>query len=361
MNNIKSKKEKVFVGLSGGVDSSVSAYLLKKQGYDVTGVFIKAWYPDFLPCNWRDEMRDAMRICAKLDIPFLVCDLESEYKKFVIDNLISGYERGETPNPDVMCNKYIKFDGFLRFAMTHNADYIATGHYSGVEHDINGSKMLIPKDLNKDQTYFLWTIKQENLQKVLFPLQNLEKSQVRKIAEKNNLHTASKKDSQGLCFIGHVDMESFLKRYIDINPGDVLNTKNQVIGKHKGSVIYTLGQRHGFDITENIQDREKYYVVSKDKEKNTITVSNDKKTQDVKELISLKNINLINNLEIGNETKYQSKIRYRSNFYETKILELKNDSLKIKIKDLNEKIAIGQSVVIYRDSECFGGGIVSES
>ena len=264
--------KKVYVGLSGGVDSSVAALLLKQAGHNVTGVFIKAWYPDFITCNWREEMRDAMRVCAKLDIPFKVCDLEAEYKKHVVDYLVSEYENGRTPNPDVVCNKYIKFDGFLNFALSEGADFVATGHYAQNIFADNKFHLTKAVDTNKDQTYFLWTLPQEKLSKILFPIGHLDKSEVRKLAEKNNLFTAIKKDSQGLCFLGHVDIEDFLSHFLTVKSGEVLNLKGEVVGKHRGAIFYTIGQRHGFEITEEDNQREKYYVVSKNLEKNSITV-----------------------------------------------------------------------------------------
>jgi tRNA-uridine 2-sulfurtransferase len=347
-------KQKVFVGLSGGVDSSVSAFLLKEVGYDVTGVFIKAWYPDFYPCNWRDEMRDAMRICAKLNIPYLTCNLEQEYKTEVIDYLISEYKLGRTPNPDVMCNKYVKFQGFLDFAIENGADYIATGHYAKKITENNVAKMIIPKDLDKDQTYFLWTLTQEKLQKILFPLADLEKKDVRKIASKNNLHTASKKDSQGLCFIGHVDIADFLKRFVQMEKGDVLNINGEVIGVHEGSIIYTIGQRHGFKIFKNTETEKKYYVIQKDITKNTIPVSNKESNPKTNKKFILTNLNFTRELSEQDLLDIEIRIRYKAKFKKAKLCK---DILEIK--DLTEEIALGQSVVFYKDSECLGGGILS--
>jgi tRNA-uridine 2-sulfurtransferase len=348
------KNKKVFVGLSGGVDSSVSAFLLKKAGYDVTGVFIKAWYPDFYPCNWRDEMRDAMRICAKLEIPYLTCDLESEYKTEVIDYLISEYKIGRTPNPDVMCNKHIKFKGFLDFAIKNGADFVATGHYAKKITDEKIVKMFIPKDLEKDQTYFLWTLDQEKLQKILFPLGDLEKKEVRKIALENKLHTAEKKDSQGLCFIGHVDIGDFLKRFIDIQNGDVLNEDGQKIGIHDGSIIYTIGQRHGFKILKNNNEEEKYYVISKDIQKNTITVSTKLKIENKNNKFELQDINFTRDIYPNELDDLDIRIRYRSKFNKAKLKEN-----IIEILDLDQELALGQSIVFYKNQECLGGGVLA--
>ena len=217
-------RPKVFLGLSGGVDSSVSALLLKKAGYDVTGVFIKVWHPDFLPCNWKEDRRDAMRICAQLDIPFLFFDFEKEYKREVVDYMVSEYKLGRTPNPDVMCNKYIKFGSFLKKAKEMGADFIATGHYARITNNkqsITNNRFVLEEgvDKNKDQSYFLWTLTGEQLEQVFFPIGNLEKSEVRKIAKKNKLITFEKKDSQGLCFVGQVDMKDFLSHFIKTKKG----------------------------------------------------------------------------------------------------------------------------------------------
>jgi tRNA-specific 2-thiouridylase len=350
------KTKKVYVGLSGGVDSSVAALLLKQAGYDVTGVFIKAWYPDFITCNWREEMRDAMRICAKLDIPFKICDLETEYKKHVVDYLVSEYENGRTPNPDVMCNKYIKFDGFLNFALTEGADFVATGHYAQNIFSNESFHLNNAADKNKDQTYFLWTLSQEKLSKILFPIGHLNKSEVRKLAEKNNLFTADKKDSQGLCFLGHVDIENFLSHFLKSESGEILNSNGEVVGKHRGAIFYTIGQRHGFEITEENNNRDKYYVISKNLEKNTITVSekNNEKTE-IENEYEIINLNVINEIPENLLCLY----RYRGEFKEINFTKTALDKAKISFKNLTENIASGQSVVFYLNGQCLGGGIVA--
>jgi len=353
---MKNDPKKVYVGLSGGVDSSVAALLLKQAGHDVTGVFIKAWYPDFITCNWREEMRDAMRICAKLDIPFKICDLEAEYKKHVVDYLVEEYKNGRTPNPDVMCNKYIKFDGFLNFALAEGADFVATGHYAQNIFANNTFHLTNAVDHNKDQTYFLWTLSQEKLSKILFPIGHLDKSEVRKLAEKNNLFTAIKKDSQGLCFLGHVDIEDFLSHFLTAENGEVLNLDGEVIGKHRGAIFYTIGQRHGFEITEEISNRDKYYVVSKNLEKNTITVS-EKNNEEakIKTEYEVSSLNIINEIPENLSCLY----RYRGELKKIKFQKTDLNKAKIIFENLNENIAAGQSVVFYLNGESLGGGIIS--
>ena len=356
---MKSKQKKVFVGLSGGVDSSVAAFLLKKQGFDVVGVFIKAWYPDFIPCSWREEMRDAMRICAKLGIPFRLLDAEKEYKKKVIDYMITEYSIGKTPNPDVMCNKKIKFKVFLDYANKEGADFIATGHYAQVS-EIDGKFALLKSvDTQKDQTYFLWNLTSKILSKTLFPIGHLEKKKVRDIAKKNNLLTATKKDSQGLCFIGHVDMKEFLKKYLKTKSGDVLNVEGEVIGKHQGAILYTFGERHNFEIFNKNTNNSALFVVSKDLEKNTITVS-PQQDGDRKDQTKVEKLNWVREVPQA-ETLLKCKIRYRQPDQSCVIKAFNNNQSELLVTFSEQQIAIslGQSIVFYNNKECIGGGIFS--
>src|SRR3989344_5633565 len=232
------------VGLSGGVDSAVSAALLQRAGADVVGAFIKTWTPDpstvlGARCGWKEERRDAMRVAAHLDIPFVTIDLEREYKESVVDYMISEYKAGRTPNPDVMCNKEIKFGAFLRKALALGADMIATGHYAQVTQSPKvksqnySSKLKRGTDEKKDQSYFLWTLTQDQLGKTIFPVGHLMKSEVRELAKKFKLPVAEKRDSQGICFLGHIDMRQFLSHYIKVESGNVFNESGQVVGEHK--------------------------------------------------------------------------------------------------------------------------------
>lgn len=353
--NTSKKKQKVFVGMSGGVDSSVSAALLQKQGYDVTGVFIKVWQPDFVKCTWREDRLDAMRICAKLNIPFFTLDLEKEYKKDVADYMIDEYKAGRTPNPDVMCNKYVKFGGFFDLAMEQGADFVATGHYARVE----GNKMLAGKDINKDQTYFLWTLTQKQLSKTLFPIGDIEKPEVRKIAKKLGLSTAVKKDSQGVCFLGKFDMKEFLTHYIKEAPGKVLNEKGEEIGVHDGVLFLTIGQRHGFKITEKTPNDSRYYIISKDIVKNTITVSQDlvKIVESESRVVKLRNISWTQDTMPDLNKKYSARIRYRQPLEECEIKKIGND-IELHFTNPQKAISSGQSAVIYDMEICLGGGII---
>ena len=364
--NLKGKK--IFVGLSGGVDSSVSAALLLAQGADVTGVFIKGWYPPFLNCDWKSERRDAMRVAAHLGIPFLTCDAEDSYKQHVIDYMIAEYKAGRTPNPDVMCNKYVKFGTFFDFAMEHGADYIATGHYAQVlEFQISNSKflnkenmsveLLKGKDVNKDQSYFLWAVPKEQLEKTLFPIGELEKSDVRKLASKYKLFTSEKKDSQGLCFLGKVDLENFLSHYIPKNEGDVLDSVGEKIGTHKGVHLYTLGERHGFITVKNRAEEEPLYVTSKDIESNTITVSSINKVheQASKNKIVLREVNWTE--EPKENTVYECRWRYRQELFKCTV-EKKNGVWGVTCTEPHANIPLGQSLVLYAGDVCLGGGII---
>lgn len=352
-------RRQVFVGLSGGVDSSVSAALLKKQGLAVTGVFIKVWQPDFYDCNWKEDRLDAMRICAKLDIPFYTLDLEKEYKKEVVDYMISEYKIGRTPNPDVMCNKYIKFGAFFDWAIKQGADFVATGHYAQVKLNSNNNKydLLAGKDKNKDQSYFLWTLNQKHLNKTLFPVGHLEKPEVRKLAKKFDLLTFEKKDSQGLCFIGKVDMAEFLKHFIETKTGQVLNINGETIGEHDGAFLFTLGQRHGFTITNNSPDNSRLFVVAKDLIKNTITVANQPIISDKKTSLILDKVNWTRDEEPSLTKKYQARLRYRQPLEECQ-LEKKNNQMIIYFTKPEKSPTPGQSVVIYDGEICLGGGII---
>jgi tRNA-specific 2-thiouridylase len=352
---MKAVKKKVFVGMSGGVDSSVSAALLLEQGYEVTGVFIKVWNPDWLPCNWKEERRDAMRVAAALDIPFITLDLQEEYKKGVVDYMLDEYKKGRTPNPDVMCNKEVKFGHFLTKARAMGADYIATGHYAQVKEQKGVYTLFEGKDKNKDQSYFLWTLGQEELAHTLFPVGHLQKSEVRELAEKFKLPTATKKDSQGICFIGKVDMKEFLSHYIESKPGNVLNEKGEVIGSHEGAVFYTIGQRHGFTIEEKTPEDKPYYIIAKNSEANTIIVSH--KVHEDQALQSIQKIRLGEKSWVGptSATPLQARIRYRQ---EKQKITLKQDM--VTFQKPQDGVSKGQSVVLYRGEECLGGGVIEE-
>lgn len=342
--------------MSGGVDSSVSAALLKRQGYDVTGIFIKVWQPDFLPCNWKEERREAMRACAHLDIPFLTLDLEKEYKREVVDYMIDEYKKGRTPNPDVMCNRHVKFGGFFDFAVAHGADHVATGHYARINQKSNSKifNLLKGKDTDKDQSYFLWTLTQRQLSKTLFPVGNMRKSEVRKLAKKFKLPNADKKDSQGLCFVGKIDMKEFLSHYIDERQGDVIDENGKIIGRHQGALFYTIGERHGFEISSKRPNDAPHFVIAKDVKKNTITVSFAPITNPKEKTI----LNDTNWIVRPKKENLDAKIRYRGTSHSVAIEILPKHQALVSFNESVEKIASGQSIVVYDKDICIGGGIV---
>lgn len=354
------KKQKVFVGVSGGVDSSVALALLQKEGYDVTGVFLKVWSPDFLPCEWRDERRSAMRVCATLGVPFLTLDCEKEYKEMVVDYMLSEYKAGRTPNPDVFCNKYVKFGVFLKKALEMGALAVATGHYAQVEK--KGELFLLKEafDSDKDQSYFLSQLGQHELSHALFPIGHLKKSDVRKLARSFNLPTAEKKDSQGLCFIGKVDMKEFLKHYITVKPGDVLNEKGEKIGVHEGSELYTIGERHGFTITAKTDHDAPLFVVSKNVVQNTITVA---PRVPLGEAVSsqgevkLEKVHWTSGKEIDLNKTYGVRFRYRQEKVESQIIK-KDTGYVIRPRKPQDDVASGQTAVVYDGDICVGAGIV---
>lgn len=357
--NTSSVKKRVFVALSGGVDSAVSATLLKERGFDVTGVFIKVWQPDFLPCSWREERRDAMRVALALDIPFLFFDFAEEYKRGVIDRMLSEYQAGRTPNPDVLCNKEIKFGAFWQEAKKKGADFMATGHYARIENGLLKEGL----DKEKDQTYFLWNLRQEDLPHILFPIGHLEKQEVRRLAGRYKLPVAKKSDSQGLCFIGDVKMEDFLARFIKMTPGRVLNTSGEVIGTHRGAILYTIGERHGFEITRKNSSEKPFYIISKDKGANTITVSNAE--PEIRALAPTKILLKDVNWTSEPHGPLSGRIRYRGEKIPLTISHDGTGGAVVKFYRPVKGLSLGQSLVFYsppRSPEdiCFGGGVMDK-
>lgn len=351
-----SKKEIVFVGLSGGVDSSVAALRLIKAGYDVVGVFIRVWHPEFIECNEEAERLDAMRVAAHLGIPFLTCDAISAYKNEVADYMIHEYGKGRVPNPDVMCNKAVKFGAFLDFALKNGADKIATGHYAQVSKEGATYALLRGVDGSKDQSYFLWTLSQEQLSKILLPIGDTLKTDVRKEAERSGLPTAIKKDSQGICFLGAIDMQEFLSHYIDEKSGDVLDEDGKVIGTHVGSLFYTIGQRHGFALSTADTATTSHYVISKDVSANTITVSSRKPTAlTQKFLLSSAQFRVphahMQSTHLTVETRYHQQPI-------PAVFEVKGDAYSITLSQEADVPSFGQSCVLYIGAHCVGGGII---
>lgn len=373
------RNQTVFVGLSGGVDSSVAAARLIDQGYKVVGVFIKVWQPEFLKCDAESDRLDAMRVAAHLGIPFLTLDAAEEYKKEVGDYFVDEYISGRTPNPDVTCNRHVKFGAFWRFAKAQGADFIATGHYArvqtaqstndtkdenstnntnytnGTNHKLGSYKLLRGVDDKKDQSYFLWTLTSEDLAHVLLPIGDSTKDEVRLEASRRGLPTATKKDSQGICFLGHVDIKEFLSHFVTLKTGRVLNTTGREIGIHDGALIYTIGQRHGFTVFGEA-GRVPHFVVAKDVPLNTITVDVNPSVFAHGTKIVLQNTNIISNDLLAGDIEAQS--RYRQCPFLVRVLSSTSSETSVSPLEEIERPASGQSLVFYRDEECLGGGVV---
>ena len=349
--------------MSGGVDSSVAALLLKQKGYNVVGVYIKGW--SLTGCA-EDDARDARRVAGVLGIPFYVFDFEKEFKKSVVDYMISGYQKGETPNPDVMCNKEIKFGLFLKKALELSADYIATGHYV----KIKNCKLKIAKDLNKDQSYFLWTLTQGRLKRCLFPIGDYTKPQIRALAKKYNLPTADKPDSQGVCFIGKIDVAEFLKEKLGKKPGPILTLSGKRVGIHDGLNFYTIGQRKGIGSSGGDVP---YYVARKDFKKNALIVAEAENAALFSKKLTVKNVNWISgNPPTGGlklPLKCLARIRYRQPLQKARIMNyesgiknktiIHNSKFIIQFKEPQRAVTPGQSAVFYnKRGEMLGGGII---
>lgn len=344
----------VYVGLSGGVDSSVSAALLKEQGYNVVGVYMKNWTKDLpgVPCPWKEDFQDAKRVAVQLGIDFKVYDFENEYRQKVVEYMLDGFKAGFTPNPDIMCNQEIKFKLFLDTALEDGADLIATGHYAKTK----DGRLFMAKDDNKDQTYFLHRVKKEALQKTIFPLGQYTKPEVREIAKKFNLVTASKKESMGICFVGKVGIKEFLEQYIEQKPGKIIDQACREVGSHDGAFFYTIGQRHGLNVGGGLP----YYVTGKDMEKNEVYVTTDLSDEKLwSRKIKFTSAHWINDTPKGGE-KLMVRTRHRAKLIPVK--SLKKEDKQNWSAELSEEVRAltpGQSAVFYSEQECLGGGIVT--
>lgn len=338
----------VYVGMSGGVDSSVTAALLKDQGYNVTGVYMKNWTQNIggFQCPWREDFEDAKRTATKLKIDFLVFDFQKEYKQKVVDYMIAEYKTGRTPNPDVMCNQEVKFKLFLDTALEHGADLIATGHYAKTK----DGNLFVAENKSKDQTYFLYRATSKALSKTLFPIGDFKtKQDVRKLAKKFSLPTADKKDSQGICFVGEVGIKDFLSEYVDTEPGPIINQKGDEIGEHAGAIFYTIGQRHGLNVGGGLP----YYVTKKDMKTNTVYVTTDLSDKNLwSNEVMLTGLHWINSAPEPNR-KYQVRLRYRG-----PLVGCKFKDRKLILDDEQRAVSSGQSAVIYSGDLVLGGGII---
>lgn len=357
-------KKRVVLGMSGGVDSSVCAALLKEQGYEVTGVFLECWRAP--GCRAQEDRKDALGVSIQLGIPFKVLDFKDAYKDKVVEYFFREYEAGRTPNPDVLCNKEIKFGLFYEWAMEQGFDYVATGHYAQIKKTkiqnpkSNKYELTRSKDTWKDQTYFLYRLREEQLSHILFPIGNLEKKQVRELAKKHKLATADKPDSQGICFIGEINVHNFLKERLGERPGDVVDTGGKKIGKHRGLWFYTIGQRHGFTIPVDGTSVPPFYVIRKNAAKNQLVVGFGAETYVDSFLIE--DIHWINSKfpppgrgeQIPNSNNLFVRIRHTG-----KLLPCVLQGNRVQLEDAVQGVAAGQSAVFYQDTVCLGGGVIS--
>ncbi len=356
MSGTLNNNTKVYVGMSGGVDSSVAAALLKDQGYDVTGVYMKNWTKDLpgMQCPWAEDLSDAKRVAVQLGIPFKVFDFETEYKQKVVDYMVNEYAAGRTPNPDIMCNQEVKFKLFLEAALADGADAIATGHYARSE----SGRLEMAADTNKDQTYFLYRVTEAALAHTLFPLGEYEKPRIREIATEKGLYTATKKDSQGICFVGKVSMRDFLSQYIQGVPGDIIDVQTgKIVGRHDGAIFYTIGQRHGLGLGGGLP----LYVARKDMIKNIVYVTaklNDTALWD--DRVALQQVHWINEAPIIDK-EYRVRLRHRATLIVAtfKMVGDEGETAQLVLHDEERAVTPGQSVVVYDGETVVGGGVVA--
>ncbi|EGR3946047.1 tRNA 2-thiouridine(34) synthase MnmA [Vibrio cholerae] len=360
-------QKKVIVGMSGGVDSSVSAYLLKQQGYQVEGLFMKNWEEDDNEeyCTAAEDLADAQTVCDKLGIPLHTINFAAEYWDNVFEYFLAEYKAGRTPNPDILCNKEIKFKAFLEFAdEVLDADYIAMGHYVRRTFPQNGEKpqMLRGLDGNKDQSYFLYTLSHEQVARSLFPVGELEKPEVRRIAEEQGLITAKKKDSTGICFIGERKFTDFLSRYLPAQPGKIETPEGKVIGEHQGLMYHTLGQRKGLHIGGMKESSEQpWYVADKDLKRNVLIAVQGADHPLLKShgLVAAQ-LHWVDRTPITEPVRCSVKTRYRQSDIACTIIPLSDDRIKVMFDEPQVAVTPGQSAVFYQGEICLGGGIIEE-
>jgi len=354
------KDTRVVVGMSGGVDSSVAALLLKQQGYDVIGIFMKNWddTDEFGVCTATEDYEDVIRVCNQIGIPYYAVNFEKQYWDKVFTYFLDEYKAGRTPNPDVMCNKEIKFKAFLEHAMNLGADYLATGHYARVEYRDGEYKMLRGIDENKDQTYFLNQLSQEQLSKVMFPIGGIEKAKVREIAKEAGLATATKKDSTGICFIGERNFKTFLSQYLPAQPGNMETFDGKVVGKHDGLMYYTIGQRHGLGIGGA---GEPWFAIGKDLKRNVLYVGQSFHNEKLYSTsIIATNVSWVSNIEKPSNFECTAKFRYRQPDNQVTVEVMDNQKVKVVFKEPIRAVTPGQAVVFYNGDECLGGGTIDK-
>ncbi len=357
--------QQIIVGMSGGVDSSVTALLLQQQGQSVSGVFMKNWEdkePDG-SCPAAIDANDAMRVCDKIGIPMDAVNFASEYWDHVFQYFLDEYKSGRTPNPDILCNKEIKFKAFLDYAMRQGADKIATGHYARITEKNGQFKLLKGKDDNKDQSYFLYTLGQTQLSKVLFPLGELPKSEVRKIAAEAGFENHAKKDSTGICFIGEREFKTFLNTYLPAQPGEIQTLDRKTIGKHDGLMFHTIGQRKGLKIGGLKEDSsgEPWYVVAKDLARNILLVAQGSDHPALfKQVLNAIDLHWVSAETPTSPYHCSAKVRYRQQDQSCIITSIENGIATVQFEQPQRAVTPGQSIVFYNQDECLGGGIIDQ-
>ena len=350
----------VVVGLSGGVDSSVAALLLKNQGYRVVGLFMRNWEEkdENGACTADDDFNDVVRVAGLLKIPYYTVNFAKEYRERVFSRFVQEYEAGRTPNPDVLCNREIKFGPFRAYAKELGADFVATGHYCGVSHEGGIHRLLKARDTGKDQTYFLNQVTQEQLSDVLFPLADLDKSEVRKIAEENGLATAKKKDSTGICFIGERNFRKFLQEFLPARRGKILTSAGEEVGEHCGVMYYTLGQRRGSELGGKKGEAGRWFVVGKDVKKNILYVSHGDEGPLYSTSCTVEEMNFIPVPPERDEFVCTAKFRYRQGEQGVRVKRTGENSLEIFFDKPQRAVTEGQYAVLYDETQCLGGGVI---
>jgi tRNA-specific 2-thiouridylase len=370
MNNARSKVGEnmdkkpsdinIVVGMSGGVDSSVVALLLKEQGYHVTGIFMKNWdeKDDFGACTSAEDYEDVISVCNHIGIPYYTVSFEKEYWEKVFTYFLEEYKKGRTPNPDVLCNKEIKFKAFLDYAIKIGADYLATGHYARVKFHDGYYRLLKGIDMGKDQTYFLCMLNQHQLSKAMFPIGHLDKKEVKEIARKAGLRTALKKESTGICFIGERNFKEFLSRYLPAQPGEIRTLEDEVVGRHDGLMYYTLGQRRGLGIGGG-GNGQPWFVVKKDLEKNVLYVVQGEQHPALYSYgVLVSDVHWISEKPPQDGHKCGAKFRYRQPDQQVKIYSQNKDVCKVVFEKPQRAITPGQFAVFYDGEICLGGGVI---
>ena len=350
----------VVLGMSGGVDSAVSAWLLKQQGYNVIALFMHNWEEtDGGNCTAEQDYEDVKRVSDKLGIPYYSVNFAKQYQERVFSYFLEEYKRGRTPNPDVLCNREIKFGPFLQYAKALGADYIATGHYCGVLHENGKHYLLKAKDQDKDQTYFLNQLSQEQLADVIFPLADVKKGEVRKIADELGLVNAKKKDSTGICFIGERNFRKFLQNYLPNQAGEIVDVDGNRVGEHIGLMYYTLGQRRGLGLGGTTDGCGRWFVVEKDMKNNRLVVSHGDESVLMSQGLSASAVNWIPEVPSGKTFRCNAKFRYRQPEQGVTVV-IGEGNVKVKFDEPQRAVTPGQFVVFYDETKCLGGGVIDE-